>query len=82
MRVPAVITDEVFALVGDVLSDFGQAIEGTEDLKVAARSASEVGTGRAREAAAVVLFGPIQDRTVVRQADHACQDDAISWSSR
>jgi len=78
MRVPAVITDEVFALVGDVLGDFGQEIEGAEDLEVAARSASQVGTGRSREAAAVVLFGPIQHRPVVRQADHASQAEGTT----
>jgi hypothetical protein len=54
MRVPAVVPHEVFALVRDVLGDFGQEIEGAEDLEVAARSASQVGTGRTREAAAVV----------------------------
>jgi len=82
MRVPAVITDQVFALVGDVLSYFGQEIEGAEDLEIAARSASQVGTGRTRKAAAVVLFGAVQHRPVVGQADHPCQGDAISRSSR
>jgi hypothetical protein len=82
MQVSAVITDEVFALVGDVLGDFGQEIKGTEDLEITARSTSQVGTGRSREAAAVVLFGPIQHRPVVRQADHAGQADAISRGSR
>jgi hypothetical protein len=32
MRVPVVITEEVFTLVGDVLVDFGQEIERAEDL--------------------------------------------------
>jgi hypothetical protein len=82
MRVPAVVPHEVFALVGDVLSDFGQEIEGTEDLEIAARSASQVGTRRARKAAAVVLLGAIQHRPVVGQADHLCQADAISQGSR
>jgi hypothetical protein len=72
MRVPAVITDEVFALVGDVLGDFGQEIEGTEDLEIAARSASQVGTGRSREAVAVVLFGRYStDPSPVRRTTRA-----------
>ena len=83
MRVPAVIPDEVFALVGDVLGDFGQEIEGAEDLEVAARSASQIdalaATGKAAE---TVLFGLIEHRAVVRQVDHPCQGDAISRSSR
>jgi len=38
----------VFALVGDVLGDFSQEIEGTEDLEVAAPSTSQIGTGRSQ----------------------------------
>ncbi len=64
---------QVAWLVGDVLGDFGQEIEGAEDLEIAARSASQVGTGSPWEAAASVLFGAVQHRAVVGQADHADQ---------
>jgi hypothetical protein len=35
-------THQMFALVGHVLRDFGEEIQGAEDLKVAARSALQV----------------------------------------
>ena len=38
IRVPAEISDEMFSLVRDVLRDFGEEIQCTEDLEVAARA--------------------------------------------
>ena len=73
MRVPAVVSHQMFALVGDVLRDFGQEVQSAEDLKVAARSAPQVGAGRAGKTAAVVFLGVVDHRTVVRQADDAGQ---------
>ena len=43
----------------DEAEDLHQEVQGSEDLEVAARAAAEVGTGRAGEAAAMVLLGTI-----------------------
>ena len=78
MRVPAVVADQVLALVGNVLREFGQEVQRGEDLEIAAGAAAEVGAGRAGEAAAVVLLGTIDHRAVVAQADHAGQAEGTT----
>ncbi len=65
MGIPTVVANQVFALVGNVLRDFGQEVQGTEDLEVAFRSTSQVRAGRAGETAAVVRFRAVDDRAFV-----------------
>ena len=47
-RVPTIIANQVLALDGNVLRDFGKEIQGAEDLEVTFRSAAQVGAGRAK----------------------------------
>ena len=56
-----VVADEVFALVGDVLGQFGEEVEGLEDLEVAGGTAEEVFAGRFGEAMGWMLFGAVDD---------------------
>ena len=49
VRVVTVVADQVLALVGNVLGEFGQEVQGSENLEVAPRFATEVGAGRAGE---------------------------------
>ena len=78
MRISAVVTDQVLALLRDVLRDFGQKIDGAEDLEVAARSAEKIGTGRPGKTAAVVLLRVIDHRAVVGQADDPGQAEGTT----
>ena len=43
--VVAIVADEVLALVGEVLDEFGQEVQGLEELVVAGDAAEEVFTG-------------------------------------
>ena len=54
--VETVIADKVFALVGDVLGEFGQEVEGLEDIEVAGGGAEEVCAGRFGEAMGSLLL--------------------------
>ena len=56
-----------------MLCHFGQKVEGREDLEVAFRATPQIGTGRAGEAAAPLLFGSVDHGTVIGQADDAGQ---------
>ena len=38
IRIPTVVADQVFALIGNVLRDFGQKVQRAEDLEVAFRA--------------------------------------------
>jgi hypothetical protein len=69
---------QMFTYVGDVLGHFGQEVQRGEDLEVAARSAPQVRAGGARKAAAVVFLGVVDHRTVVGQADEACQAEGAT----
>jgi hypothetical protein len=75
MRVPAVITHEVFALVGDVLGDFGRKSRALKTWKLRRDPPRRSALAAPGEAAAVVLCGAIQHRSVVGQADHARQTE-------
>ena len=44
--VVAVIADDVFAIVGDVLDQFREQVKGSQDLEVAGRGAKEIHAGR------------------------------------
>ena len=57
--VVAVVTDEVFALVGDVLGEFGEEVEGIEDLIIANHTAEQVVACGFGEAMGPVLLGVV-----------------------
>jgi hypothetical protein len=45
VRVPTVITNQVLALVSNVLRHFGQEVQDAKDLEVTLRSASQIAAG-------------------------------------
>ena len=52
VRVPTVKTNQVLALIGNVLRDLGQKVQGVEDLEISLRSAAQIGAGRTGKAVA------------------------------
>ena len=79
VRVPTKIANQVFALVGNVLRDFGQKVQGAEDLEVPFRSAAQIGAGRSGKAATVVLFRTIDHRSFAGQSHDARQAE---WTAQ
>ena len=69
--VVSVVADEVLVLVGDVLGQFGEEVEGLEDLEVAGGGAEEVFAGRFEEAMRSMLFGMVDDLAGAGDADQA-----------
>ena len=60
----AVVADEVFALVGDVLRQLCEEVERPEDLEVAGYAAAEVFAGRFGEPLGLMLLGVVDDLPV------------------
>ena len=83
--VMSVVADQVLALVGDVLGQFSQEVEGLEDLEVAGGSAEQVGAGRFGEALRVLLLGAVDDLPGTREANDAARlngQRAMYWARR
>ena len=60
VRVPAEVADEVLVGIGDVLGEFGDEVQGVEDLEVAGRAVKEVGAGGPGKASEVLLLGQVR----------------------
>lgn len=69
--VAAVVADQVFALVGDVLGEFGEEVQGVEDLEVAGDAAEEILAGGLGILLAVVFLGLVEDLAFRGNADQA-----------
>ena len=57
VRTPPVIPDQVLSRIGYVLGDFGQEVEGIEDLEVAGRSGRQSAVARLGESPQGVALG-------------------------
>jgi polysaccharide biosynthesis transport protein len=57
----AVVADQVLALVGYVLGQFGQKVQRLEHLKIAGHAAEQILAGRLGEVLWAVLFGTVDD---------------------
>ena len=68
-----VVADEVFALVGDVLSQFGQEVEWLEDLKVAGYAAQQVHACGLGKTLRMMFLRPVNDLPGGGDADEAGQ---------
>ncbi len=68
----------MLAFVRDVLRDFRQKIQRAENLEVAPRTPFQIAAGRTGEAAAACLFGTIDDRAVIGQANHTGQTEGAA----
>ena len=69
--IAAVVADEVLALVGDVLDQFGEEVQRPEDLEVAGHATKEVRAGRLGEAQRALLFSAVDDLAGWADADHS-----------
>ena len=69
--VVTVVADEVFALVGDVLGEFGEEVQGLKDLEVTGDASEQVVPGGVGEAVWFVLVGVVDNLTGAGDADQA-----------
>ncbi len=69
--VVAVVADQVLALVGDVLDQFSEEVQGPEDLEVAGHATKEVRAGRLGEVQRALLLGAVDDLDLWADEDHS-----------
>ena len=69
--VMSVVANEVLALVGDVLRECGEKVEGLEDLKIACGGAEEVSAAGVGEAMGSLFFGVVDDLAGSGDAEQA-----------
>ena len=59
--VVAIVADEVFAMIGDVLGEFGEEVKGIEDLEIAGDAPKQVAAGGVGEAMGPVFLSVVND---------------------
>jgi len=76
--IPAEVAQRVLALVGDVLGQLGEEVEGIEYLKITGRAAEKVRAGRQGKLPGAILLGLVEDLASGGDADDAGQAEGAA----